>query len=116
MAEVQQRVAGRYSLPTTHEAPVVISPDKPVGFSQHGVRLRGKFGASLAATRAQNGAASAGAHPQTKSMHFGTAPVVRLKGSFTHDLDLSHVRTSGGQLGKSQEASEVKVSRQAEVN
>ena len=116
MAEVQQRVAGRYSLPTTHEAPVVISPDKPVGFSQHGIRLRGEFGAPLATTRTQDGTAGTGAHSQAESMHLGAAPIVRLEGSLAHDLDLSHVRTSGGQLGKSQEASEVKVSRQAEVN
>ena len=49
-------------------------------------------------------------------MHLGAAPIVRLEGSLAHDLDLSRVRTPDGPLGKSQEASEVKVSRQAEVN
>ena len=99
-----------------HEAPIIVSPDKPVGFSQHGVRLRGKFVASLATTRAQDGTAGTGSHPQAESMHLSAAPIVRLEGSLAHDLDLSRVRTPIGQLGKSQEATEVKVSRQAEVN
>ena len=99
-----------------HEASIVISPDEPVGFSQHGFRLRGEFGASLATTRTQNCTAGAGAHSQAESVHLGAAPIVRLEGSLAHDLNLSRVRTTDGQLGKSSEASEVKVSRQAEVN
>ena len=106
----------RHSPTTAHEASIVISPDEPVGFSQHRLRLRGEFDASLATTRTQNGAAGTGAHSQAESVHLGAAPVVRLEGSLAHDLGLSRVRTSDGQLGKSQEAIEVKVSRQAEVN
>ena len=106
----------RHSPTTAHEASIVISPDEPVGFSQHRLRLRGEFDASLATTRTQNGAAGTGAHSQAESMHLGAAPIVRLEGSLAHGLNLSRVRTPDGQLGKSQEASEVKVSRQAEVN
>ena len=106
----------RHSPTTAHEASIVISPDEPVGFSQHRLRLRGEFDASLATTRTQNCTAGAGAHSQAESVHLGAAPIVRLEGSLAHDLNLSRVRTTDGQLGKSSEASEVKVSRQAEVN
>jgi hypothetical protein len=114
--EVDQSVAGRHSATTAHKAPIVVSPDEPVGFGQHEARLRGEFGASLATTRTQDGAAGTGAHSQAETVHLGAAPVVRLEGSLAHDLDLSRVRTPHGQLGRSQEAREVKVSRQAEVN
>ena len=107
---------GRHSPTTAHEASIVVSPDEPVGFSQHGIRLRGEFGAPLATTRTQDGAAGTGAHSQAESVHLGAAPIVRLEGSLAHDLNLSRVRTTDGQLGKSSEASGVKVSRQAEVN
>ena len=114
--QVQQQMTGRHSSTVAHEASIVISPDEPVGFSQHGSRLRGEFGASLASARTQNGTAGTGTHSQAESVHFGAAPIVRLEGSLAHVLGLSHVRTTGGQLGKSSEASEVKVGRQAEVN
>ena len=107
---------GRHSPTTAHETSIVVSPDEPVGFGQHGFRLRGEFGASLATTRTEDGAACTGAHSEAEAMHLGAAPIVRLEGSLAHDLDLSRVRTPDGPLGKSQEASEVKVSRQAEVN
>ena len=105
-----------YSPAAAYQPPVVISPDQPVGFGQHDARLRGEFGAPLATPRTQDGATSTGTHSQPASVHLGAAPVVRLEGSFAHDLDLSRVRTPDGQLGKNQEARGVKVSRQAEVN
>jgi hypothetical protein len=46
----------------THETPIVIRPDEPVGFSQHRRRLRGEFGASLTTTRTEDGTAGASAH------------------------------------------------------
>ena len=94
-------MAGRHFPTTAHKASVVVSPDEPVGFSQHRLCLRGEFGASLATARAKNGAAGTGAHSQAEAMHLSAAPIVRLEGSLAHDLDLSRVRTPGGQLGKS---------------
>ena len=116
MIDIDKGMAGRHSPTPAHETPIVVGPHEPVGFGQHETRLRGEFGASLAATRTQDGAAGTGAHPETESVHLGSAPVVRLEGSLAHDLGLSRVRTPHGQLGTSQEARGVQVSRQAEVN
>lgn len=91
--QIDESVTGRQAPTTPHESTIVVGPDKPVGSCQHETELRGKFGASLAATRAEDGAAGTGAHAQTESVHLGAAPVVRLEGSLAHGLGLSHIGT-----------------------
>ena len=49
------------------------------------MRLSGEFGAPLATTCTEDGAASASAHTQTEAVHFGAATVVGLEGALAHD-------------------------------
>src|SRR5664279_1073754 len=51
---------------------------------QHRAGLRGEFGASLTATRAQDSAACTGAHAQTETVNLRAATVVWLESSLTH--------------------------------
>lgn len=85
LADIDNRVLGGNSKTPTHQASIVLGPNEPIGSGQHVAKLRGQFDASLAATRAEDGAAGAGAHSQTKSVHLGAAPVVGLKSSLAHN-------------------------------
>jgi hypothetical protein len=89
-SHINDRVRGREATAAAHEAAVVVCPDEPVGSSQHEkryekTRLRGEFGASLATTSTQDGAAGASAHSQAESVHLGATTVVRLESSLAHD-------------------------------
>src|SRR3954468_10340287 len=57
--------------------------------------LRRQLGASLTTAGAQDGAAGAGAHPQTETVDLGAPAVVRLEGSLAHG-DISKTQGSGG--------------------
>jgi hypothetical protein len=52
--------------------------------SKTGTRLRGEFGATLAATSREDPTTSARAHTQTEAVHLGPAAVVRLERSLAH--------------------------------
>src|SRR3990170_7319324 len=54
--------------------------------SKDGWRLRGKFGAPLAAASTKDGAAGAGAHAKTESVYLRSATVVGLECALAHDL------------------------------
>lgn len=47
-------------------------------------QLRGEFGAALATTVREDGAAGTGTHPETEAVGLGTTAVVRLEGALAH--------------------------------
>ena len=79
---VQDRVSRGDPTTPAHGGAEVIRPGDPVRPGEQ--RLRGEFGATLATTSREDGAAGAGAHAQPETVHLGTTTVVRLEGSLAH--------------------------------
>jgi len=73
--------------PTTHHPPKILGAMQTVLSRQHLNKrpLGGELLATLAATRGENGTASAGAHPSTETVHLGATAVVGLKSALAHE-------------------------------
>lgn len=83
--------SGRHGATTSaHGRPKVFRADHPIRPGEQG-RLRRELGAPLATAGAEDGAACAGAHAQTETVHLSAAPIVRLEGSLGH-ADISKAR------------------------
>ena len=69
---------------TTNRGAEVVGTSHPVRPGEHAEVLRGQFGATLAATSTQDGAAGAGAHAEAETVNLRAAAVVRLESSLAH--------------------------------
>jgi hypothetical protein len=80
---------------STHDGAEVLGPDHPVRPGQHGADYRAglgaEFGAPLAATSREDGAAGAGAHPKAETVDLCPPTIVRLEGALAHG-DISKTR------------------------
>jgi len=92
--QIDNRVGSARTSAAAHCRTKVRRPGDPVRSGEHrgqaGRRvaeeeLRGKLGAALAATSAQDRAAGAGAHTETESVHLRATTVVRLESSLAHE-------------------------------
>jgi len=70
--------------PATNRSAEVGGTGNPVRPGEHAEVLRGQFGATLAATSTQDGAAGAGAHAEAETVNLRAAAVVRLESSLAH--------------------------------
>ena len=96
---------GRQSSTGANSGTEVRTTEHSVGLSEHGEacelhhelmlnrqarcaleedELRGEFGATLATTCTEDGAAGASAHTKTEAVHLGATAVVRLESSLAH--------------------------------
>jgi hypothetical protein len=82
--DIEQGVRGSYSNTPAHDSLEVGSLRNPIRSGEHGRRLRGEFGATLAAASSKNRATGAGAHAKTETVHLGATTVVWLEGSLAH--------------------------------
>lgn len=94
--EVDNSVGCRHAESLAHGRSKVIGPSDTILPGEHREVLRGKFGATLATASAKDGAAGAGAHAQTESVHLGAAAVVRLKSSLAHNWYLQSPALKAG--------------------
>jgi len=85
--------------PTNRQAKIARTGNS-VGLRQHRTGLRGKFGASLATTRAQNGATGTGTHAKTETVNLRTATVVWLKSSLAHSYISKAQLWQPGRIGR----------------
>jgi hypothetical protein len=83
-AQVEHGMRSEHTPTSSHGHPEIIGTDDPVRSREHGRKLRREFGAALATTCSQDGAAGAGAHAKTEAVHLGAATVIRLEGSLAH--------------------------------
>jgi len=103
--KVDDGMRGRQSSTGANSGAEVRTTEHSVGLSEHGKtcelhhgvmlnrqarcalekdELRGEFGAALATTSTQDGAAGASAHAKTEAVHLGATAVVRLESSLAH--------------------------------
>ena len=82
--DVHHHVGRRHPTTLAHDRSEVTGLGHPVRPCQHRVVLRGQFGATLATTSGQDGAAGAGTHAKTESVYLRTTPIVRLERSLAH--------------------------------
>ena len=98
--DVNNAVRCRITTSTTHSQAKITRMRYAVRLSQHRTRLRGEFGASLAATCAQDGATGTSAHTQTETVDLRTATVVRLESSLAHSYISKAQRWRPGRIGR----------------
>jgi hypothetical protein len=82
--EIDNRVSRTHALTPPYGSAKIIRTDHPVRPGEHRVLLRGKLGATLAATCSQDRAAGTGTHTKTEAVHLGATTVVRLESSLAH--------------------------------
>jgi hypothetical protein len=82
--KIDNRVSRTHPFTPPYGSAKIIRTDDPVRPDEHRGVLRGKLGATLAATSSEDRATGTGTHTKTETVHLGAATVVRLESSLAH--------------------------------